>query len=164
MTLVRRLAAAGLVAALACAAAAAPGQAPQNDPRTRDELRDNIATLRLLRMTQVLNLTEDQEATLYPALVRLERRKAELQRRLHREIAALRLLVRGGRGGDEALLAAVRSVDGLQAEGEALDREIAALLAESLTPMQRARYILFSVDFLRGLGEQLGRARRIRRP
>ncbi|MGZ5422994.1 MAG: hypothetical protein ACXWGZ_00340 [Candidatus Aminicenantales bacterium] len=44
------------------------------------------------------------------------------------------------------------------------DEEVEAALDGVLTPVQRARYLIFNVEFLRSVGENLGRARGTRAP
>jgi hypothetical protein len=45
-----------------------------------------------------------------------------------------------------------------------LDDEVESALEAVLTPVQKARYLIFTVEFLRGVGETLERARGARAP
>jgi outer membrane PBP1 activator LpoA protein len=47
-------------------------------------------------------------------------------------------------------------------ELRAREDELEAFLSESLTPIQRARYLIFQIDFYQGLGETLNQARQRR--
>ncbi len=150
------LAAAALFAGTAGAALA--GQdAP---PTVRERMQDRIAAFRLVRMTQALGLTEEQAAALYPPLTRIEKEKALLQRDLAAAVRDLRADLRRGDGVPERdLLARVGKVDELRDRIAGKDREADDLLRARLTPVQRARYVLFSIDFLRGINESLIRVR-----
>jgi len=125
----------------------------------QERIRRNIHTLRLLQMTQALDLSEEQAAKIFPVLNRIEKEKAELQRQVGLAVRELRAIIREGKAQEERLPAAVERVKSLRRailEGEA---KLEAFLEGQLTPVQRARYVLFSVDFYQGLGERLRRAR-----
>jgi Spy/CpxP family protein refolding chaperone len=134
-------------------------QAPQGDPQARTRLRNNINMLRLLRMTEALSLTEEQAAKLFPAMTRIEREKSELQRRLGAEIQDLRSALKKNPIGDEEILDCVAKIKELRRSIRQKDEEFETVLDESLTPLQKGRYMIFLVDFARGLGEALNRAR-----
>jgi Spy/CpxP family protein refolding chaperone len=134
----------------------------QGDPQTRARLRENINTLRLLRMTEALDLTEAQTARLFPALNRIEKEKAELQRRMGVEIRDLRAALDKNPVQDADILVLVRRVKEIRQSVQQKDEELEALLDENLTPVQKGRYVIFLVDFARGLGEKLNRVRQIR--
>jgi Spy/CpxP family protein refolding chaperone len=134
----------------------------QSDPQARTRLRENINTLRLLRMTEALDLTEEQAAKLFPAMNRIEKEKADLQRQLGVEIRDLRVALDKSPVQDADVLALVRRVKEIRQLINRKDGELEALLDENLSPVQKGRYLVFLVDFARGLGEKLKRARQIR--
>lgn len=152
--------AAGLLLALGLGAGLVRAQADSGErPRAR-EIRRNLHVLRLVRMTEALELTDEQTARIIPELNRVEKEKAELQGRISDLVRELRGLLGKLREGDEArLLAAVGEVRGLREDVARKEAELEAFLDRELTPAQRARYILFSVDFYRRLGERLDRLR-----
>ncbi len=151
---------AGILLAFGLTAGFAAAQTgPGAGPRAR-EIRRNIHTLRLVRMTEALELTEEQTARIFPELSRVEKEKAALQQRIADRIRDLRGLLEKPMEGDEAgLLAAVREVRGWREDIARKDAEIEVFLDAELSPVQKARYILFSVDFYRRLGERLDRLR-----
>jgi Spy/CpxP family protein refolding chaperone len=134
-------------------------QVPQGDAQVKSRLRNNINTLRLLRLTEALNLTEDQTAKLFPALTRIDSAKLELQRQMGTEIQDLRVYLSKGDVRNEELLGRVKTIKELRQQIRAKDEEVDAVLDANLTPVQKAKYMLFLVDFARGLGETLNRAR-----
>jgi len=151
----------GLIMAMAFAgtAAAAPiqGQAP-----VRARLRDNIMTLRLLRMTEVLELTEAQTAKLFPALTRIEKEKAEVQNRLGADIRDLRAALERTPVREADVLALVERIRAARESVRQKDEEFEAVLDQNLTPVQKGKYLIFLVDFARGLGEKLNQVRQAR--
>jgi len=152
--------AAGLLLAFGLTTGFAAAQTGSGEgPRAR-EIRRNIHTLRLVRMTEALELTDDQTTRIFPVLNRVEKEKAGLQQRISGLVRDLRGLLEKRREGDEAdLLAAVRAVRSLREDVARKDAELEAFLDAELSPVQKARYILFSVDFYRRLGERLDRLR-----
>lgn len=134
----------------------------QAGPQARAKLRDNINTLRLLRMTEALELTEEQTAKLFPALTRIEREKSDLQRRMGTEIRDLRAALEKEPVREADVLAMVKRIRDIRQSIKEKDGEFEATLDESLTPVQKGKYLLFLVDFAKGLGEKLNRVRQIR--
>lgn len=124
-------------------------------------LRRNLVTLRALRMTQVLELSEQQTAVIFPELNRAEKEKAELQRQLAIEIRNLRQKIDSGKSTDEEFEAGVQKIRELRQKIQAREQAFEDFLFGRLTPVQKARYIIFSLEFNRGLME---RAQRLRQP
>lgn len=117
-------------------------------------LRRNLVTLRALRMTQVLELTEEQTAVIFPELNRAEKEKAELQRQLAEEIRNLREKIGAGKSSDEEFESGVRKVRDLRHKIQAREQVFEEFLFARLTPLQKARYIIFNLDFNRVLMER----------
>ena len=144
-------------------AAAAPQAAPQaatrGEPQARMMLRERISDLYLLRLTRALELTEEQTARVYPLLTRAEREKAVLQRQMSLDLRDLRAELARPRPEEGTVLELVARVVGARREIRRKDDQAEALLEGVLTPVQRARYLVFTVDFLRSVGEGLERAR-----
>jgi len=142
---------------------AAPGGG-QAEPQGRARLRERIGDLYLLRLTRALDLTEDQTAKLYPLLVRAEKDKAELQRRLSLDMKDLRAELSKERPKEDALLPLTNGVWEKRREIRRIDDDVEAALDRVLTPVQKARYLIFTVEFFRSVGENLERARGLRAP
>ena len=147
-----------LFAAAVLMGAAAAGPL-QGQPQNRARLRDNINTLRLLRMTEALELSEAQTAKLFPVLTRIDKEKSELQNRMGAAIRNLREALDRTPPREPDVLALVERVRDLRESVRQKDAEFEAALDESLTPVQKGKYLVFLVDFARGLGEKLNQAR-----
>jgi Spy/CpxP family protein refolding chaperone len=148
-------------------AAGLPALAAQNRPAGRAEqaappIRENIITLKLLRMTQALGLTQEQTAAIYPVLTRLENEKYGLTRKLSRALRDLREEVGRAQPGETRLRELISTIDRLREEISANDRKMTEFVRSKLTVEQSAKYLLFTVEFYRGLGERLNRARQLR--
>lgn len=133
----------------------------------RQRMRDNIGNLRLIRMTQALNLTEDQTTRIYPIFNRVEREKLDLQRDLARQIQELRRLLRDVPQSEAApapdrlgrLSELARGIGERRRAIRAKDDDLDAFLEKELDPLQQARYVLFQIEFNQGLGDVIDRVR-----
>jgi hypothetical protein len=134
-------------------------QAPGRGVGGRERLRENINRLRLLRMTEVLGLTEEQTAKIYPVYYRMEREKMEIIKRLNAEIAGLKALLGEPAPKDEDIAPRIRAVNELRRDLLAKDQQFDDFMSQNLSLDQEARYLIFSVEFFRALGEKLDRAR-----
>ena len=137
-------------------------QNPMERGPARERIRENIYTLRLIRMTQALDLTEEQTSRIYPALGRIERDKVDVQKMITSGLQDLKHLLGSSRAMDNELMTQVRTLQGLRKDLRDLDEKFERILEENLTPVQKAKYIIFSVDFYKGLGENLVKARLMR--
>jgi Spy/CpxP family protein refolding chaperone len=112
-------------------------------------VRENLATLRLLRLTQALDLTEDQTAKIFPVVNKIEKEKVEVQRRLGSDIQDLRRIVSGGDPTGAEIGSLIASIKAAQEKVKQLDAESEAFLEKNLTVVQQGRYVLFQIDFYR---------------
>jgi Spy/CpxP family protein refolding chaperone len=138
---------------------AAAGQELQN----RQRVRKNITTLRLLRMTEALNLTEEQTTKIYPFISRVEEEKMDIQKQIGIKMQELKSTLREQAPKEEEIADKVKSIKDLRRLLKEKDDEIENFLENNLTAIQKAKYLLFSVEFSRDLGEKLNRARMLRR-
>jgi Spy/CpxP family protein refolding chaperone len=135
---------------------------PQGNPQARARLRENINALMLVRMTQALDLTEEQAVRIYPPLTKIDKEKAQLQNRLTVEVRDLREALGTSDAPEARLLELVAKIRDTRRAIREKEAAFDAVLEGSLTPVQKARYVIFQVDFFRGLGERVARAREVR--
>jgi len=128
-------------------------------PRGKKNVRENMFVLRTLRMTQALDLTEAQTAVIFPELNRAEKEKARLQADLAREIMELRQLINNKKVEDSEFEDRVAKIADLREKIRSRESEFEKFLFTQLTSAQKARYIIFNIDFNRGMMERMGRAR-----
>ena len=150
----------GLAVGLFMISTIAAAQAPPGwRGAARERLRENLYQLRLLRMTEALDLTEAQTAKIYPAAGKIEKEKSAIIKHLGEEIRALRELVAKPGVKDEELAAPVKAIRDLRLALEQKDRDFETFLEANLTKLQIAKYVLFQVEFNRTIREKLNRAR-----
>ncbi len=143
----------------------APAQgALQSDPQARMRIRENISNLYLLRLTRALDLTEEQTARLYPLLTRVEKDKAVIQRRMGLDLRDLRAELANTGAGGQRVLELVARIKEARSAIRQKDDGVDGVLDGVLTPVQKARYLIFTVDFLRSIERNLERARGLKGP
>jgi hypothetical protein len=130
--------------------------------QNRERVRDNLATLRLLRLTQALDLTEEQTAKIFPTINRIEKEKTRIQRDLSVQIRELRTLLKDPATKDDKLLPLLKSLKAGRESVRTLDVELETFLEANLTVAQSAKYVLFNIDFMRNLTDALNRSGSLR--
>jgi len=135
---------------------------PGSELQDRERIRENIHTLRLLRMTQALDLTEEQTTKIFPVMNRIEKEKIGIQWQIGLKMAELKSMLREKTAKEEEILSIVGSIKDLRQLLRSKDDELESFMEGNLTVIQKAKYLVFSVEFSRGLGETLERARMIR--
>ena len=144
---------------LVAAAVAAPLLAQNQQAPLRMRVQENLSALRLVRLTQALDLTEEQTARIFPVLNRIEKTKQDIQRKLSQDIMQLRRMSQDPEAKDAAFEDVLVRVREQRVRIRALDEEGDAALAAVLNPRQKARYEIFQIDFLRGLNETMNQVR-----
>ncbi|MGB9836657.1 MAG: hypothetical protein ACPLRX_07970 [Candidatus Saccharicenans sp.] len=132
--------------------------AQQDRPQARRNLRENLFTLRALRMTEALDLSEEQTAAIFPELNRAEKEKAELQQKLAGEIRDLRAMIKEGKAQPAEFEARVARIIELRKKIREREEVFEQFLFGQLTPVQKAKYIIFNVDFNTNLMMRMRRA------
>ena len=133
----------------------------EDQNRDRKKIRENINTLRLLRMTQALDLTEEQTAKIFPALNRIEKEKTRIHNEIGQKLKELRLILAKEKPEDQEIEFMIENLKKLRSSLKSKDEELEKVMEESLTLVQRAKYLIFSVDFFKGLREKIAKARRL---
>jgi len=125
----------------------------------RKGIRENIEMLRLLKMTQALDLTEEQASKIFPAINRVEKEKMKINKEIGQKITELKLILDKEKPNESEIQNVMEDLKGLRSLLKSKDEELESVLEENLTLVQRAKYLLFMVDFYRGLREKVNRAR-----
>jgi len=134
-------------------------QSPDQKRPEGERIRENIHRLRLLRLTETLDLSEEQAAKVYPAASRIEKEKGEILKSIAAEMRVLKDLLEESNPDAARLSAGVAKVKDLRRGLQEKDREFEGLLEQSLDPVQRAKYLLFSADFYKRVAAGLRKAR-----
>jgi len=152
----------GLILAVAVALTGATfgqnrGQAPGG--QNRERVRDQLATLRLLRMTQALDLTEEQTAKIFPTINKYEKDKSALQKEISANIRELRGLLKDPASlKDDQVNPILAAITTSRDKVRAIDVELETFVESNLTTVQKAKYVLFNIEFMRSLTDVLNRS------
>ena len=134
----------------------------QGGGQNRQRVRENLATLRLLRLTQALDLTEEQAAKFFPTVNRVEKDKMKIQRDMTADIQRLRQLVAETTPDEAEISVRIKSIKEARRLARQKDDELESHLESSLTTVQKAKYVLFQIEFYRMLEQSLERGRMMR--
>jgi Spy/CpxP family protein refolding chaperone len=135
----------------------------QDNPMpNRERVRENIITLRLLRLTQALDITEEQAAKIFPMANKIEREKLGLQKQMSAAIKDLRKMLKDPSIKDADIETKLAALKDARQQIKEKDEELEKYLESHLTTVQKAKYILFNIEFMMGLRDTLNRARMMR--
>ena len=130
-----------------------------DQPQNRRRARENMRTLWLLRMTCVLELTEEQTAKVFPIVSRIEKEKNEIYQQIGKQVRELRLILREEEPDQNDLKNKINEIKELRNLIKKKDEELEARMEENLTLIQRAKYLMFAVNFYRDLRNNLDKTR-----
>ncbi len=130
-----------------------------DQPQNRRGAREKMRTLWLLRMTRVLELTEEQTAKVFPIVSRIEKEKSEIYKQIGKQVRELRLILNEEDPDQGDLKNKINKIKELRNLIKKKDEELEARLEENLTLIQRAKYLMFAASFYRDLRNNLDRAR-----
>ncbi len=128
----------------------------------RQKVRGDLVTLKLLRLTQALDLTEEQAAKIYPSINRIEKEKMDIQKRMSADIRDLRSMVNGPTPKESDIEIKYKNVRAAQQSIKDKDAELDEFLEKNLTSIQKAKYLLFQIEFFRVLNDSMDRVRMMR--
>jgi Spy/CpxP family protein refolding chaperone len=146
------------VGMLALAAATSLPAQELPPPQDRPAI-ERLERLRVERMHDALGLTEEQTATLH---AQMERSHTALRESFHRQSAAMEALEKSLAAhpvDQKALRRALAEVESARAQMESERERHMAELARTLTPEQRAKFLLFNRQFDARLRELVDRHR-----
>lgn len=139
-------------------AAFGQGRNQGNGAQNRQTVRENLATLRLLRLTKALDLNEEQAAKIFPMVNRIEKEKLNIQRDMTADIQSLRQLIADPAQKETEIAAKIKNVKDAQRLVRQKDDELEAFLEANLTTAQRGKYVIFEIEFYRMLEQSLTRS------
>lgn len=130
-------------------------QADKTQAKGDQKLRDNINMLMLLRMTQVLDLTEEQAAKLFPKMNRFEKEKRKINQETGKQMRRLRLAVKEEELDKQEISSRLNRIKTLRSQLKTMEAEMETFIAQHLSVEQQARYLIFFQDFYQEMREKL---------
>ena len=126
------------------------------------EVMERIETIKMWKLTERLDLSEEQAAKLFPLMKRFRERRDSLLRREADLVKQLRETVESGADSVQ-ILEIIDALSDARMEECQIESEYYAKLREILSARQQAEYILFEIDFRKKLMELIRETYRGRR-
>lgn len=146
--------------ALCGALFAQAGRCPDSCPR---DPREIIEKLRIYRLAEALDLTEEQAAAFFPKLRDLRQIDADFHRDRMKLIEKMkRTATESGAG--EGLLDLVKEYENLHVQRSQARARKMGEMRKVLTPLQQVKYLIFEDDFEREIRELIDEVRKHRPP
>lgn len=122
-------------------------------PRPGESLPRNVEAVRIYKLTQALNLTDEQITTFIPALQRHEEQVRNAQQELHKIMDEGRTLLNQDNVKQKEVDKFISRVNAQQARVQQLNQEFLSALSQYLTPRQQLQFLGFEERFRRQLRE-----------
>jgi len=151
-----------LILSLVFLAGLAFASAQDDALQRRQKVREGLVTLRLLRLTQSLDLTDEQTAKIFPSIIRIEKEKMDILKRMSADIRDLRSMINGPTPNEADIEIKYKNVRAAQQSIKDKDAELDEFLEKNLTSIQKAKYLLFQIEFFRVLNDSMDRVRMMR--
>jgi len=125
----------------------------------REEIRKRIELIRMWKLTEELDLTEETGAKLFPMLHKYDEKRTELLRERHGIMSELRNALENVATSDEEIEAAMDKLDDNALAASDLIRQQRQELKGVLSPRQQAKFVLFQREFHREIQKIIAEAR-----
>lgn len=129
----------------------------------REKIRKRIELIRMWRLTEELDLTEETGAKLFPILRTYDEKRIALQKERRNIMDQLRKALEDEATPDEAIEATMERLDNNASAVSDSLRQQREELKGVLSPRQQAKFILFQRDFHREIRKIIAEARERRR-
>jgi Spy/CpxP family protein refolding chaperone len=133
-------------------------ESPQSIEK-REKIRKRIELIRMWKLTEELDLTEETGAKLFPVLRKYDEKWIKLQEARRNSIKGLRKALNDEATPDEEIEAAIDNVARNAVAMSELLRQQNRELKGILSPRQRAKFILFQRRFQREIRRMIAEAR-----
>lgn len=128
-------------------------QVPDIPPAPGEALPRNVEAVRIYKLTQALNLTDDQITTFIPAMQRHEEQVRDAQQALHKIMDEGRTLLNSDKVNQKDVDKFIARVNQQQNRVQQLNQDFLNSLSKHLTPRQQLQFLGFEERFRRQLRE-----------
>jgi len=119
----------------------------QPPPRNRAEIQKRIRTMKIWKLTDELDLSEDQAAKFFPKLNKFEDQNEEMHQEMHESMNRLGDLVWDEKAKESDITKLITKIEDLQAQEHAMMLQFNKDAEAILTPAQMGKLILFNQHF-----------------
>ena len=134
-----------------------PGEMPSSFPDK--DARDMLQALKIWKITQELNVSEEFAQKLYPRLDQLHKLHEHQMEENKRSVAEMRQLVQSGKASDSDYNEALKKFNALKDLHRKQIKDAEDLLFSLFTPEQKIKYILLERDFPKKVREYMRKER-----
>ncbi len=128
-------------------------------PLQKREPKELIETIRIWRLTEELNLSEDQAAKLFPKLKKIREVKREFKRKRREILKAIEKELKRKKPREDVLKKEIEDLNREDKEFREKEERLKEEIFEVLTIEQQARFLLFQERFDREIREMIKRIR-----
>lgn len=114
--------------------------------KDREEIRDLIDSLRIVKMTEALDLSEEQAIKVFTKMGQVEKEKKDLQKKMKESIQGLRGLI-DSEASEEEIKKSIENIKNLRTSIKDQDEVLVKHLEGVLSVEQQAKCILFMEEF-----------------
>lgn len=132
---------------IACAACVFEARAQGAGPPMDEDLQETIEIYMIARMTRFLELTDEQERVVIPAVEELNASRREANRRRRLAMMKLHPLVEDESTDDAEINAVLRELETIEEEQMDAATRARSVIKQSLNPRQQGRFFLFQERF-----------------
>ena len=125
----------------------------------REKIRERIELIRIWKLTEELDLTEETGSKLFPILHKYDKKRIKLEKERRNIMNQLRKALEDEATSDEEIEAAMDDLEKNALAASDLIRQQREKLKGVLSPRQRAKFILFQRRFQREIRKIIAEAR-----
>ncbi|RKZ26482.1 hypothetical protein DRQ26_04350 [bacterium] len=119
---------------------------PMMPDKSDPEIMERIETVKMWKLTEALDLSEEQAAKLFPVMNRANKRRKEIKSRQMELFGVLRDALDSGADSTE-LLSILDEMTDLKNQECELQIDFLSQIKQILSPEQQAKYVMFEVEF-----------------
>ncbi|MEO0083796.1 MAG: hypothetical protein ABIK33_05395 [candidate division WOR-3 bacterium] len=114
-----------------------------------------METIRVWRLTEILNLTEDQSVRFFPKIKELQKAREEFEQKRIEISSAIEDLLKDAKKYEKELKAKIQEFEQYETKLHEKEKQLRKEIANILTPEQQAKFMLFQMRFNREMREMI---------
>ncbi|MEO0092135.1 MAG: hypothetical protein ABIK61_05460 [candidate division WOR-3 bacterium] len=127
------------------------------------EPKEKLEMIRAWKLTEVLNLTEDQSIRFFPKLKELRRAREEFDQKRMKILDEIEDYLRDAKKYEKELKAKIQEMELNETKFQELEKKLRKEIASILTPEQQAKFMLFQMRFNEELRDVIHRAKEMKK-
>ncbi|MCX7785474.1 MAG: hypothetical protein N2201_04515 [candidate division WOR-3 bacterium] len=125
--------------------------------------KEKLEMIQTWKLTEVLNLTEDQSLRFFPKLKELRRAREEFDQKRMKILDEIEDYLRDAKKYEKELKAKIQEMELSETKFQELEKKLRKEIASILTPEQQAKFMLFQMRFNEELRDIIHRAKEMKK-